>query len=66
MPIMRALPGMRNARHVWYREYRDRYIRDQDHFQAVVAYIHNNPAKAGLCRTPETWLWSSARLYHDD
>jgi len=66
MPIMRALPGMRNARHVWYREYRDRYIRDPDHFQSVIAYIHNNPAKAGLCRTPESWPWSSARLYLDD
>ena len=66
MPMMRALPGMGNARHVWYREYRDRYVRDQRHYQAVMAYVHNNPTAAGLCRTPELWPWSSARLYADD
>jgi REP element-mobilizing transposase RayT len=43
----------------WMREYWDRYIRDQNHFNAVVDYIHNNPVKAGLCRTPAEWPWSS-------
>ncbi len=66
MPKLRALPGMGSARHVWYREYRDRYVRDQRHFQAVMAYIHNNPVAARLCDTPEAWPWSSARLYLQD
>jgi hypothetical protein len=43
------------------REYRDRYIRDDTHLRAVVAYIHDNPVKAGLCTTPASWPWSSAK-----
>jgi type I restriction enzyme R subunit/putative DNA methylase len=45
---------------LWMREYWDRFIRDQKHFDAVVAYIHNNPVKAGLCETAAQWRWSSA------
>ena len=44
----------------WMREYWDRYIRDERHYHAVVDYIHNNPVKAGLCKLPENWRWSSA------
>ncbi|MCL7455160.1 MAG: hypothetical protein M8467_19160, partial [Anaerolineae bacterium] len=46
---------------VWMREYWDRYIRDERHFEAVVAYIHDNPVKAGLVKNAEDWPWSSAR-----
>ncbi len=45
---------------VWHREYWDRYIRDQRHFERTVEYIHQNPVKAGLVVTAETWPWSSA------
>ena len=45
----------------WMRDYWDRYIRDENHFTQVVDYIHDNPVKAGLCREPEEWPWSSAR-----
>ncbi len=45
---------------VWMREYWDRYIRDEEHYRRAVDYIHHNPVKAGLCRTPEDWPWSSA------
>ena len=44
----------------WMREYWDRYIRDEAHLRRVVAYIHENPVKAGLCAAAEDWLWSSA------
>ncbi len=44
----------------WMREYWDRYIRDEQHYHAVVAYIHHNPVKAGLCETAAQWRWSSA------
>ncbi len=44
----------------WMREYWDRYIRDAEHYQKAVEYIHQNPVKAGLCQTAETWPWSSA------
>ncbi len=46
---------------VWSREYWDRYIRDREHFDTTVSYIHANPVKAGLATSPEGWPWSSAR-----
>jgi len=45
---------------VWHREYWDRFIRNERHFQQVVEYIHQNPVKAGLVERPEQWPWSSA------
>jgi len=47
---------------VWHREYWDRYIRDQRHFDKTVEYIHQNPVKAGLVAAAEQWIWSSAWL----
>ena len=32
----------------WMKDYYDRYIRDAQHYMAVVQYIKDNPAKAGL------------------
>ena len=57
--------GARRAQEdgVWMREYWDRYIRDEDHFDAVVRYIHDNPVKAGLVAEAEDWPWSSAREF---
>ena len=43
----------------WMPEYFDRAIRNERHFRLAVAYIENNPVKAGLCETPEDWPWSS-------
>ena len=45
---------------VWMMEYFDRYIRDYDHFEKVINYIHNNPVKAGLVKSPSEYRWSSA------
>ncbi len=45
---------------VWQREYYDRYIRDGKHYEAVVAYIRENPVKAGLAEHAEDWVYSSA------
>ena len=44
----------------WFREYFDRFIRDDRHFARAVNYIEENPVKAGLVRTREAWRWSSA------
>ncbi len=44
----------------WMREYWDRYIRDENHYNNTVRYIHNNPVKAGLVKEPEHWPFSSA------
>ena len=45
----------------WEREPFDRYIRNEQHYRNALAYIENNPVKAGLCEKPEDWRWSSAR-----
>lgn len=48
----------------WMREYWDRFIRDEAHFNRVVRYIRENPVKAGLCEKPSDWPWSSAWAHH--
>jgi REP element-mobilizing transposase RayT len=45
----------------WQAEYFDRYIRDEEHFRKAVRYIENNPVKAGLAKSPEKWIFGSAR-----
>jgi REP element-mobilizing transposase RayT len=45
---------------VWQREYFDRFIRDDPHFAAAVAYIEENPVKAGLAAQPADWRFGSA------
>ena len=44
----------------WFREYHDRFIRDENHFAAAVKYIEQNPVKAGLAKVAAEWKWSSA------
>jgi putative DNA methylase len=44
----------------WQVEPFDRYIRNAKHHAAVIKYIENNPVKAGLCKTPDEWRFSSA------
>ena len=48
------------TRTIWQREYWDRFIRDDHHFQTCLAYIENNPVKAGLVSRKSSWPWSSA------
>ncbi len=50
-----------SGRHLWQADYWDRFIRNERHYAATVAYIHNNPVKAGLVTRPEDWPWSTAR-----
>ncbi len=49
-----------NSGKLWQEDYYDRYIRDDAHLAAIIAYIHNNPVKAGLTTTAEDWPYSSA------
>lgn len=45
---------------VWMRDYFDRYIRDDHHLAAAIAYTHGNPVKAGLVQNEWEWQHSSA------
>ena len=44
----------------WMPESFDRYIRDENHFLQTIAYIENNPVKAGLCENKKDWKFISA------
>jgi REP element-mobilizing transposase RayT len=46
----------------WQRDYHDRYVRNAEHYEQVVAYIEENPVKAGLAKVKIDWPWSSARF----
>jgi REP element-mobilizing transposase RayT len=43
---------------IWQSRFDAKIIRRNPH--AVIAYIHQNPVKAGLVRTAEEYRWSSA------
>ena len=53
--------GIPDSKHLWMRDYWDRYIRNDGHLENVVLYIHQNPVNAGLCERAEDWPCSSAR-----
>src|SRR6266568_1792403 len=46
----------------WQDESFDHWIRSPEEFQDLIAYIENNPVKAGLVDVPRQWRWSSAGL----
>jgi putative transposase len=45
---------------VWMREYFDRFMRDDEHFNATIGYVERNPVARGWVAMPEDWPWSSA------
>ena len=49
--------------HVWQRRFYDSVVWSQAKIEEKIRYMHGNPAKRGLVRTPEQWRWSSAREY---
>jgi len=54
-----ANPILERSGDFWFREYFDRFIRDEQHFANAVRYIEINPVKAGLVKGAEEWRWSS-------
>jgi len=51
---------LRRSGEFWFRDYHDRFIRDDRHLAKAVEYIEQNPLKAGLVSAQEEWRWSSA------
>jgi REP element-mobilizing transposase RayT len=37
-------------------------IRDEEHLEATILYVVENPVRAGLCQTSTEWQWSWPRL----
>ena len=50
----------RTGRPFWQEESYDHWARSTAEIMRIVAYIENNPVKAGLVSSPEEWRWSSA------
>jgi REP element-mobilizing transposase RayT len=48
----------------WQDEAYDHWVRDVDELERIIRYIEENPVKAGLVKSPEEWLYSSARDRH--
>jgi REP-associated tyrosine transposase len=47
--------------HVFQSRYQCRFIQTDGHLLEVTRYIAMNPVRAGLCRRPGDWRWSSYR-----
>ena len=50
----------RTGQPFWQDESFDHWSRDRGELARIVAYIENNPVKAGLVKRPEEWTWSSS------
>jgi REP element-mobilizing transposase RayT len=44
----------------WQDESFDHWVRCEEELQDLIAYVENNPVKAGLVEAAEQWRWSSA------
>ena len=44
--------------HVFEDRFSSFVLRDEQHFHAAVAYVRENPVRAGLCSAPGDWPWS--------
>ncbi|PCJ56389.1 MAG: hypothetical protein COA79_19005 [Planctomycetota bacterium] len=47
-------------------DYWDRFLRSKEHYIRAVDYIHLNPVKAGLCRLPIDWPYSSFKKWYSN
>lgn len=52
-----AMTGL--AAPIWWPDYWDRFIRDEDHWFSTRRYIEGNPVAAGLVARPSEWRWGS-------
>ena len=52
--------------HLFAGPYRQAVCLDDSYLLAASLYIHLNPVKAGLVSTPQTYRWSSCRLYYEE
>lgn len=56
---------MKRSGSFWAKDYFDRWIRNRTEWGKVIRYVERNPVKAGLCKSPEDWEWSSAGQRRD-
>jgi putative transposase len=56
----------RTGKPFWQRESYDHSVRDERQMERIVAYIENNPVKAGLTAGASEFPWSSAWREHGE
>lgn len=49
--------------HVFQDRFKSEVVEDDRYLLGLIRYIHNNPVKAGISRTPQDHYWSSYRCY---
>ena len=47
--------------HVFDRRYANHLVTEHQHLLELTRYVHLNPVRAGLCKHPRDWTWSSYR-----
>ena len=68
-PVLRSVPdAARKAKQeqeqaIWQHRYWEHLLRDEDDFARHVDYIHYNPVKHGLVKSPMDWPYSSIHHY---
>ena len=45
----------------WEHESYDHFVRDEDEWKRIIAYVLNNPVKAGFVKDWKEWEWSYCR-----
>ena len=53
----------RNEVEIWQRRFWEHTIRDEKDYENHLDYIHYNPVKHGLVKSPKDWPWASFRRY---
>lgn len=48
--------------HLWQERFHS-FVMDERHLLAAVRYIELNPVRAGFCRRPDQWRWSSVHAH---
>jgi REP element-mobilizing transposase RayT len=61
----KANKTLHRAGEFWQTESFDHWIRNEEEHARLVAYVEGNPLKAGFCKSPEEWRWSSASERHE-
>lgn len=67
-PLLRRIALLISRRrgrdgHLFERRYRDHVCLDPSYLRNAIAYVHLNPVRAGLCRSPEAFPWTSHHTY---
>jgi putative transposase len=53
---------LRRAGHLWQARFYGMAL-DDDHFRTAMVYVEQNPVRANLVPSPQSWPWSSTRAH---